>query len=272
MISVCINVDTRAGCDAATSSFLEHNQGCRSFDFLTHGIRNKKAFFEGIDHEIIAYIDETVRIPDQILNEMRDLCDCIVIRKHFTTYRGIENCGFANDVRYLHCLSQARGEIVVHFDADTACFAKDRTAVEGWLNLTNEHRFVIYPSQWSPRPVDDPSFGRHTWASTRAFACRREWLRFDDLEDALRNPQVAYERFGNPPRQCPWLEHFLALLNGESAYYPPRMDESMLMFCWSHYISGVLPALNARTYGEVLAYVNSCGGIFYPNDVACLNL
>jgi len=270
-ISVVINLDSREGVEGQSTSFTHHNMGCRSWGFFGAGIENKRKFFEGFDIEVIVYIDETVTIPDGILRQVRDLADCVVIRKHFTTYRGVDQCGWANDIRYLSALSQATGDLVVHFDADTAAFARDKATVDRLLELTERFRFVSYPSQWSPRPVDDASFGKHTWASTRFFACHRDWLKFDTLERALRLPEWAYEQYGQPLRRCMWLEHFLALVNEESVIYPPRDDNNLLIFCWDHYISGVMEKLNLRTYDEVLAYVTMCGGVHYPNDCTALN-
>lgn len=271
-ISCCINVDSRPGVDADSTRFTGHNEGCRNFDFLTHGIINKRQFLNGFDYELIIYLDETIPVPDDTIRRMRELCDCLVIRKHFTSYRGLDQCGYANDIRYLQCLSQATGNLIIHFDADTMAFARDKGTVERLLALAEDHRFVSYPSPWSPRAVDDSSFGRHTWASTRFFVCRREWLKFDALELALREPESAYREYGDPPRRCPWLEHFLALLNGESVLYPHRDDQNLLIWCWRSYRSGVLEKLNARSFDEVLAYVTSAGGIGYPNDLDCLNL
>lgn len=272
MISIICNYDTRPGCDQKTSSFTGHNNGVRALDLLTHGLLNRIKFFSGFEIEVVAFIDEHLAVPDDVLREVRALANCVVIRKHSDDYRGVKSVSFRNDLNYLHAIAQARGEIICHVDQDTAMFAKDKESVDELLALTNYWRFVSYPSRWSPRAVDDPSFGKHTWASTRWFLCRREWFKFDALELALREPESAYREYGDPPRRCPWLEHFLALLNGESVIYPPRKDDRYLIFCWNHYIAGVMEKLNLRTYDEVLAYVNLCQGIHYPCDVTALNL
>lgn len=265
-LSVCINLDSRRGVEGESTAFTGHNDGCRNWDFFTHGVENKRRFFDGFDVEMIAYADETVRIPDDVLNRLRDICDAVVIRKHFVSYRNYEVAGFANDIRYLQCLAMATGEVVAHFDADAVAFARDKSVVERWLANLETHRFVSYPADSSPRPVHDQSFGKHTWASTRTFATKREWLKFDVLERMLRDPEWGWKQFGEPIRKTNWLEHMLALSNEESVIYPPRDDNNLLLFCWSRYPSGVLEKLNRMSFNEVKDYVDRCGKIHYPND------
>lgn len=267
MISVIVNLDSRHGVGDQVTTFTGHNDGARSWDFMTDGLENKRRFFAGFDHELIAYIDETVRVPDAILNRVRELSDCVVIRKHFTDYRDCRPFNLANDIRFLQALMMATGDTIAHFDADCAAFAREKSAVDGWLAHLETHKFVSYPSQWSPRPVDDPSFGPHTWASTRSFACRRETLRFDEIERGLREPEWMWQKYGEPLRKLNWMEHTLARLNEDSVIYPPRDDENMLIFCWSRYTAGTLATLNALPYGDVLNCIRIWGGIHYPNDV-----
>jgi hypothetical protein len=266
-ISICINLDSRPGVDGESTSFTGHNDGCRNWDFFTHGVENKRKFFSGFDIEVIAYADETIRIPDEVLNRLRDMCDCVVIRKHFNSYRNYDVAGFANDIRYLQCLFMATGDHIVHFDADAAAFAREKYDVERWIAHLENYRFVSYFSDTSPRPVHDPSFGKHTWASTRAFATRRDWIKFDTLERMLREPEWGWAQFGEPLRKTNWLEHMLALSNEESAFYPPREDDRTLMFCWSSYRAGLLERLNGMQFEGVLDYVKNSGGICYPCDV-----
>lgn len=267
MISIVCNLDSRTGVGEAVSEFTGHNHGARHWDFFVHGLANKLRFFSGFKVELIVLIDEHEPVPEAILNQVRMMADCVIVRAHSRHYRGVEQVGYFNDLNYLRALFMASGEIIVHFDADTAAFTRDIETVDGLLARLGLYRFVSYPSQWSPVPVIDLSFGRHTWASTRFFACQRETLQFDVLERALREPQWAYDQFGRPPRELPWLEHFLALTNGESVIYPPRDDANLLIFCFSKYVSGALPILNKISYDEVLNFVNSKGGICYPNDV-----
>jgi hypothetical protein len=263
MLSCIINLDTRP----QRLAMEQHNAGVTCSDLLVGNILNKRRFFQGFDAEFIAYIDVHEPVPEDALRELNRLCDCVVLRKHSKKYRGADPFNVFNDIAYLQALSQARGEIVAHFDMDTACFARDKEAVEAWLSNLESYRFVSYPSPCSPRPVDDASFGKHTWASTRAFACKREWLKFDALERMLREPEWGWEQFGEPVRKLNWLEHMLALSNNESVIYPPRCDDRLLMFCWSAYHRGVMEKLNGMSFDEVKAYADRCGGVTYPNDV-----
>jgi hypothetical protein len=271
MISVILNLDSRPGVESGISSFTGHNNGVRAFDLFEHGVRNKIKFFEGFEIEVIVFIDEHVRIPNEILDTLRGMVDCVTIRKHSESYRGADFVPFFNDINYIHALSQARGEIICHVDQDTAVFARGKSSVEELLSYIDTSRFCSYPSPWHPRAVDDPSFGKHNWVSTRFFLCNRKWIEFDVLEHALRDPEWAYQKYGRPQRICPWTEHFLSISNEESVIYPPRKDDQYLIFCWDHYVSGVLEKLNLRSYEEVLAYVTMCQGIHYPCDVTALN-
>lgn len=264
MISCIINLDTRP----ELVKMEGHNNGVRHADLLVGNVRNKKRFLEGFDHEIVAYVDVHEPLPASIDAELRELCDCLVLRKHSRHYRGCDPFPVFNDVAYLQALSQARGDIVMHFDQDTCCFARDKSAVDWWLSHLESHRFVSYMSANSPKPVEDASFGKHTWVSTRAFACRREWLRFDELEAAIREPKTAYDRYGYPPRQCPWTEHFLSLMNEESVIYPEKNYSQIMIWCWSGYSAGTMAQLNAMPYDEVFSYVESRNGITYPNDLS----
>lgn len=267
MLSVIVNLDSRPGVGESVTEFKGHNQGARSWDFLTDGLENKRRFFAGIHHELIAYIDESERIPDEILNRVRELAECVVIRKHFDNYRNNSPFNLANDIRYWQALALATGDTIVHFDADTAAFSRNQQAAEAWLAHLETHKFVSYPSQWSPRAVDDLSFGANTWASTRAFACRRETLLFDEIERGLLEPDWMWAKYGEPARRLNWMEHTLARLNEDSVLYPPRDDENLMVFCWGRYHSGLLKKLNSISYEEVRAYVDGCQGIQYPNDV-----
>ena len=268
MLSCIINLDTRP----QRTTMEAHNMGVTCSDLLVGNVVNKRRFFQGFDAEFIAYIDVHEPVPEDALRELNRLCDCVVLRKHSKKYRGADPFNVFNDIAYLQALSQARGEIVAHFDMDSVCFARDKEAVEAWLSNLESYRFVSYPSPCSPRPVDDASFGKHTWASTRAFACKREWLKFDVLERMLREPEWGWEQFGEPVRKLNWLEHMLALSNNESVIYPPRCDDRLLMFCWSAYHRGVMEKLNGMSFDEVRDYVRRCGEIQYPNDCVAIPL
>ena len=268
MISVVINLDTRP----QRLAMEQHNAGVTCSDLLVANVVNKRRFFDGFDAEFIAYIDVHEPVPEDVLRELNRLCDCVVLRKHSKKYRGADPFNVFNDIAYLQALSQARGEWVAHFDMDSVAFARDKRDVDYWVGLAASYAFASYPSTCSPRPVDDASFGKHTWVSTRSFICHRGRLRFDELEAGLREPNTLYDRYGHPPRKCCWTEHFLSLMNEESVIYPPRCDDRLLMFCWSAYHRGVMEKLNGMSFDDVRDYVRRCGEIQYPNDCAALPL
>jgi hypothetical protein len=266
MLSCIINLDTRP----QRTTMEAHNMGVTCSDLLVGNVVNKRRFFDGFDAEFIAYIDVHEPVPEDALRELNRLCDCVVLRKHSKKYRGADPFNGFNDVNYIQSLNQARGEIVAHFDMDSVAFARDKSATEEWLAHLDTHRFVSYCSPCSPRPVDDPSFGKHSWVSTRCFATEREYLKLDELEAAIREPKTAYEKYGYPPRQLGWTEHLISLMNEESVIYPPRCDDRLLMFCWSAYHRGVMEKLNGMSFDEVRDYVRRCGEIQYPNDCVAI--
>lgn len=266
MISVVINLDTRP----QRLAMEQHNAGVTCSDLLVANVVNKRRFFDGFDAEFIAYIDVHEPVPEDVLRELNRLCDCVVLRKHSKKYRGADPFNGFNDVNYIQSLNQARGEIVAHFDMDSVAFARDKSATEEWLAYLDTHRFVSYCSPCSPRPVDDPSFGKHSWVSTRCFATKREYLKLDELEAAIREPKTAYEKYGYPPRQLGWTEHLISLINEDSVIYPKRKDDSILLWCWGSYRNGLMEKLNAMPFDEIAARVQKCGSICYPCDVTGL--
>lgn len=260
-VSIVVNCDTRDGFLNSETSAEHMFDGCKSKDFLTHGIRNKIKFFDGFDHEVILYVDEHGMIDRDFVEELHWLADSLVIRSHTS-----EN-NF-NDYNYLRALFMASGDIICHVDQDTACFASSQQSVQNLIDLLNDFSFVSYPSHWSPRAVHDESFGKRTWASTRFFLCKRETLKWDVLLQCLKEPEWAYQTFGDSPRRLNWLEHFLSLANSDSVYYPPMNLDQLAIFSWKNYRSGVLKELNGMNYEGVKNFINNHGGIVYPNDLA----
>jgi len=255
-LSVVINCDTRPQNDVAEKMF----SGTVNSDFLLDGIINKKRFFAGFDIELIVYVDEHLPIPPEILHGMRMIADTVVARKHTT-----ENS--FNDYNYVRALSMASGDIVVHFDQDTAAFTSSPEPIEELITLLNHHKFISYPSHWSPKPVIDESFGHRTWASTRFFMCKRETLQLDNLRKCIEEPEWAYATYGDSPRRLNWTEHFLTLMNNDSCYYPPIDLERYAIFSWGSYESGILNMLNHNIYSDIKNWILKVGGINYPVDV-----
>lgn len=258
LISVCINCDTRSESSQQDGLF----NGTVNADYLTDGIENKRKFFDGFDIEIIVFIDEHNPVDNKTLDALRSIADTVIIRKHS------HEISF-NDYNYLNCLSVARGKYVCHIDGDMGLFTASRAPIDKMLQWLEQVKFVSYPSYWSPVAIDDPTFGGRMWASTRFFICKRETLNFDALRKCIEEPNWAYEKFGDVPRRCNWLEHFLTLANENSVYYPPIEPDSYLIFCWGRYEKFTLMRLNNQSYEEVRDWVSSKGNIQYPCDVFC---
>lgn len=252
MISVVINCDTRPQRNEQTGLF----GGVCNEDFLTDGILNKIKFFEGFDIETIVFIDEHLPVSEKTLEYLRSICDTVVVRKHTS-----ENS--FNDYNYLSALSLARGEYIAHFDQDVAAFSSSKESVQSLINLLETYKFVSYPSIWSPNAVEDASFGGRMWASTRFFMCKRETLKFDVLRNCIDEPEWAYKTFGDVPRRCNWLEHFLTLANENSVFYPPIQTERLTIFTWEKYETYTLRRLNELPYEEIYKWHDS-HPIFYP--------
>lgn len=254
LISVVINCDTRP--ERNNEEGL--SKGVVSRDFLTDGVFNKVKFVEGLDAEIILFIDKHEEIPQQTLDYIQTLCNVIVIRKH------TDGINF-NDYNYLDALKLARGKYVMHFDQDTAAFTSSPSHIEDMIKLLDRYRFISYPSFWSPNAVDDPSFEGKMWASTRFFICERETLDFKVLEKCVKNPEWAYGCFGDSPRKCNWLEHYLTLANGNSVHYPQLQMDKYTIFSWENYNQYTLRRLNEFTYEEIYEW-HKTHPLFYPNN------
>lgn len=259
-ISICINADTRDGFRDDATQVVNSFHGCRSEDFLIDGVLNKIKFFEGFDKEVILHVDEHNAIPKSILSRLQEITTTLIVRKHTSEHA-------FNDWSYHRCLSMATGDIVCHVDQDTACFTSGKGAIDRMIDMLNQYAFVSYPSHWSPRAVHDESFGSRTWASTRFFLCKRPALKLHELAECIAEPEWGYQRYGDSPRRCNWTEHFLALINNDSVYYPPINLDELTVFSWGSYRRGVLQELNNYEYNSIKSFIHSCGGIQYPVDV-----
>ena len=260
-LSVIINVDTRPSKGEHEGLFA----GTVSRDYLVDGLLNKKKFFQGFDCEFIVFIDEHQKVDALTLDTLREHADTIVLSKHSKHYRGIEPFGPFNDINYLRAFAMARGNTICHFDQDVAAFTSGKEVVENLLTLveSGQHKFVCYPSIHSPHPVHDDSFQNKWWASTRFFICKRAAIDLTALEKCIMEPQWGYQTYGTPPRQCPWTEHFLGLMNGFSVYYPPVELDKWAVFPWAKYTQGTLAKLNQMPYGDIAKRLYESGGLPY---------
>lgn len=259
-LSVVINVDTRPQNDTFGGNNLT---GVCNEDFLVYGVENKRCFFRGFDVELIVHVDEHLRLPQSVYDYLHIASDTLIIRKH-------TNEPNFNDWSYIRALSAATGDIVIHFDQDTAAFSHSQNNVESFLGLLDQHGFVSYPSGWSPLPVHDNSFD-HVWCSTRFFMCKRSDLDLAEISKCQKDYDYWCEKYP-VARKCHWLEHLIgsiAKYKNQSVYYPPINTDGILIFSWDRYVGGTLGRLNEMNYDEIVAFVNECGGIHYPNDVTC---
>ena len=257
-ISVVINCDTRRTNHQQGGLF----NGVVAEDFLTDGIYNKVKFFEGFDAEFIVFIDEHYYVPESTLAYLRTICNTVVVRKHTHEEK-------FNDYNYLSALQLARGEIICHFDQDIAAFARSKESLIGLIGLLEGFTFVSYPSPLAPLPAHDPNYD-YVWCSTRFFMCKREALDFTEIAKCLRDSDYLYGKYPASVRN-PWVEHVLGLhakYNGKGVIYPPIDLNEITIFCWDNYERFTLKRLNELPYEEVKKFVESSGGIHYPNNLS----
>lgn len=256
-ISICVNLDTRPPKDTADGLF----SGTANEDFLIDGLRGKLKAFDGFDTELIVFVDEHLPIHENILSEMRLMCQTIVIRKHTSENK-------FNDNNYLACLSMARGEYVVHLDSDSNIFISSPNIINYFIGLLEQFDYVSYPTLYSPNEGVHSEYD-YRWASTRFFMCKRSSLDFTEIKKCLDSSEYLYDKYPASARS-PWTEHVLGLIakyNGKGVFYPPRNDNEYLIFCWGKYEQWTLRRLNELSYDEVKNYIHSKGGIQHHCEV-----
>lgn len=256
MISIVINADTRGE---------KNNEGLFngtvSMDFITDGVFNKIKFFKGFEKEVILFIDKHNDIPQDVLAYIYSICDTVVVRKHSHEEK-------FNDWNYWSALALARGEIVCHFDQDVSAFASSKESVEEMIGLLDKVDYVSYPSYWSPYATHDSNYD-YMWCSTRFFMCKRETLDFSEIKKCLQDSDYLYNKYPASVRN-PWMEHIIALISkysGKGVYYPPVILEKIAIWTWETYEKWTLRRLNELSYEEIKTYIESRGGIFYPNNL-----
>jgi hypothetical protein len=275
VISIILNLDTRPGFLEAQSIATTMMNGPRSLDFFTEGIRNKWLFFKGREIEIIVFIDQHEEVPAQTKEFLfkaldSDLIHSVVFSRHREFFNYYHYYPKWNDINYMNALFLARGKYVAHFDADTVAFIKDPSVILEWIQWLEEGKYdyISYPSHWSPRAIDDPTFDDYMWASTRFFFCKRDTIPFDETLKCLQDSGYLYTKYGEKKRKCPWTEHVLGIISGK-VYYPPIQLDRYAIFSFSNYQRGVLSKLNDMTYDEVKRWIEEKNGIQYPVDVWC---
>lgn len=255
-VSICINVDTRPENPVAEKMF----NGTVNEDYLTDGVFNKIKFFDGFEKEVIVFVDEHLPLSQKAHDYLLSMADTLVIRQH-------TNEPSFNDWNYIRCLQLASGDVVAHFDQDTAAFTSSKQKVDDLIGLLDNYAYVSYPSYWSPNAVDDPSFN-YKWVSTRFFMCKRETLNFPETIKCLTDYDYFVGKY-MPSRVCPWTEHFLGLIAGSNVIYPPLDVDNITIFSFDKYEKGTLQRMNNQSYDEVKQFIISRGGLHYPCDLTC---
>ena len=258
LVSIVVNCDTRNQKDEQTGLF----GGVVNSEFLTQGVFNKLKFFSGFETEVIVFIDEHNAVSDEILATLRTMATTVVVRKHTHEEK-------FNDWNYLNAISLCRGDIICHFDQDIAAFASSKDEVQNLIDLLDQYDFVSYPTHLSPNPDHNDNYD-YWWCSTRFFMCKRESIDITETRKCLEDMDFLYGKYPASVKN-PWLEHILGLhakYNGKKkgVYYPPLSDK-LLIWCWDNYESYVLTRLNNTPYNEIVDFVVSKGGIFYPNNL-----
>ena len=259
-ISIVINADTRPQNDTEG----EMGKGVVNLDFLVHGVVNKINFFKGFDIEVILFVDVHEPLHKEIKETLYNLCDTVVFRRHDPW--GNMNCAEKpNDYNYLHALSLARGEYVVHFDMDMAAFTRNEKPILQMLEWLEQYDYVCYPSEHSPAPCHDDSFD-YWWASTRFFICKRDQLNIGEIQFNLEDREYFNQMYPSV-KDLHWMEHILGRIS-KNVFYPPFDLTNYAIWSWKSYISKTLPKLNLMKYDQVGEYINECNGIFYPCDLS----
>jgi len=262
--SICVNVDSRP----ENSQNREMFNGCVDRDFLVEGLVNKRRLFDGLDFELVCFLDEHETVDEKTLAAMRKLCDTLIIRKHNKGFEDQSNFAAFNDLNYLTALFAGRGKYLFHFDGDVAAFAPDNSAVKEIVGMLDTYDYISYPSMWSPNPVDDPSFGGKYWCSTRFFACKRSTLNFHEILKC----QLDYNYWKDTypvPRLCHWTEHLISSISwhkGKGVYYPPIDFNKFILFTWGSYEKYTLMRLNNQTFEETKNWVMT-KNYHYPCDL-----
>lgn len=260
-ISLVINCDTRKGQDTEVTRIGDYGsgslQGCRSWDFLTDGIRNKMNFFRGYDLQTIVYVDEHEKLKPEIVEEIHAIGNIKLVVDYKTRFCGSK----FNDWLYVNALKHAECGWVCHADQDVAAFRRDDCRIvddyTAWLG--KDYKYICQPS------VLTKEQHQMSHASTRWLFCNRETLDFTEMERCLTDSRYCQRRF--PGKHIPCLEFLLSAISGpDSVLYPPANDwRDYMVFSWVSYFRENLAKLNQMSYEQVRKQVLEWG-LHGPSD------
>src|SRR3990167_1860336 len=251
-ITVCINADTRVGYLNPQSTVGDYGegslQGVRSVDLLTEGVKNKMNYFRGYDCQCILCIDQHEELSAELYKEIQSIVEAygnnskLICKPHNRTRHRLY------DYITIEALKLADGDYVVHWDQDTNGIRTDESdIIEKYFKWLDEgYKYICQPS-----PMPSAEHGMF-WASTRFFICKKETLDLPMVEQNLTTPFMG--------KHTPCVEHILGALAGDGkVLYPPREDDSYLIWSWARYFQGTLKRINENNQAQELKRIVELG-------------
>lgn len=260
-ISLIITCDTRKGVSADSTRIGEFAGeplcGCRSLDFLTHGVISKIRFFEGHEIEAIVCVDEHEPLSEEIHTDIRHIEQTTPTR--YIVKPADRKRQRFNDWIYVDALKLAEGDYVAKWDGDVAAFRRPEFPIIdqylAWLD--DGYKYICQPTQIHGHGM--------AHASSRYFICKRETLDFPEIGRCLNDYSYFQQRYPNIHAPC--LEFYLGAMVGGAVLYPFQQNQDYTIFSFVEYQRGLFERLNALPYDDVYRYVfETCGGVCGPSD------
>lgn len=264
-VTQVILADTRPGW-LSDSCFIgeygkQNLEGCRSIDFMTDAVIAKKWFIESElvdDSRVSLLVDEHEPITPALDELAAKVGDFVSVsnwnRSDHRWYDKIQ-------IRALRMGIETGADVIVKWDGD--CIGYRREGFDFFAHALElmDKTGAAYICQSTPLNPDEHGM-KH--ASTRFFLCRAETLDLDKAEWLLDDFQRA-KTF--PCRHLPCLEHILGAMAGDRVCYPKSDYDNWVVWSWVKYFKGTIAKLNAATYGQVLGYIEDCGGVHGASDL-----
>lgn len=269
-----ITADTRTGWLADHSVIGAYGSvnlcGCRSVDFLTHGVVAKNRYLDSpliTERRTVLCVDVHKEIPDDVSEQISKLRLAGEITHVILTPHHKDGPRW-NDKIYLRALDcvDDDSDLVAKWDGDTIGYRRPDVDVLATMlgDLNSGHAYVC---QQTPLSKEDHKMSH---ASTRFFLARRTSLDLVEA-DRLLDDRTRVKKF--PGQHLPCLEHILGAMSGDKVFYPPSQFEDHIVFSWVRYYRGLIEHLNGASYAEVYDYIfNKCGGVHGASDFVALPL